>query len=188
MTMDENTKQPNDPDPLMLELVSALADGQLRGTELLQTLASFGRDEHLVGDLLRSSDLSVRANDSAFLAVMANRLARGDASQPVQEASMPERRAANDGQFRWKALAGVASLIAVAAFGWGASGRSAPQGEQLAQSVAAPVAVAQVPEQAMIRDAHLDELLAAHKQWGSGTALQMPAGFLRNATFEVPAR
>jgi sigma-E factor negative regulatory protein RseA len=42
--------------------------------------------------------------------------------------------------------------------------------------------------QIMIRDPRLDELLAAHKQFGSTSALQMPAGFLRNATFEAPAR
>ena len=38
--------------------------------------------------------------------------------------------------------------------------------------------------QVMIRDPRLDELLAAHRQLGNNTsALQMPAGFLRNATF-----
>lgn len=40
----------------------------------------------------------------------------------------------------------------------------------------------------MIRDPRLDELLAAHRQYGNTTALQMPAGFLRNATFEAPRR
>jgi sigma-E factor negative regulatory protein RseA len=40
----------------------------------------------------------------------------------------------------------------------------------------------------MIRDARLDQLLAAHRQFGSATALQTSGGFLRNATFEGPAR
>jgi sigma-E factor negative regulatory protein RseA len=40
----------------------------------------------------------------------------------------------------------------------------------------------------MIRDPRLDELLAAHRQLGGASALQAPAGFLRNATFEAPAR
>jgi sigma-E factor negative regulatory protein RseA len=57
----------------------------------------------------------------------------------------------------------------------------------------APVAVAQsggtaAAEQVMIRDPRLDELLAAHKQFGGASALQMPAGFMRNATIEGPAR
>jgi sigma-E factor negative regulatory protein RseA len=34
----------------------------------------------------------------------------------------------------------------------------------------------------------LDQLLAAHQQFGGTSALQMPAGFVRNATFERPAR
>lgn len=49
-------------------------------------------------------------------------------------------------------------------------------------------AAAQAPGTAMLRDPRLDELLAAHKQFGSASALQMPAGFLRNANFEAPAR
>jgi len=36
----------------------------------------------------------------------------------------------------------------------------------------------------MIRDPQLDALLAAHRQMGGTTALQMPSGFLRNATFD----
>ena len=43
-------------------------------------------------------------------------------------------------------------------------------------------------QQVMIRDPRLDELLAAHKQFGSTSTLQMPAGFLRNATFDSPSR
>ncbi|WP_296490048.1 sigma-E factor negative regulatory protein [Rhodoferax sp.] len=40
----------------------------------------------------------------------------------------------------------------------------------------------------MIRDPQLDALLAAHRQFGGTSALQMPTGFLRNATFEEGAR
>ena len=43
-------------------------------------------------------------------------------------------------------------------------------------------------EAVMLRDPQLDELLAAHKQFAGSSALQSPAGFLRNATFEGPAR
>ena len=41
---------------------------------------------------------------------------------------------------------------------------------------------------ARLREYFGDELLAAHKQLGGNSALQMPAGFLRNATFEGNAR
>lgn len=40
----------------------------------------------------------------------------------------------------------------------------------------------------MIRDPQLDALLAAHRQFGGTSALQMPAGFLRRATFEEDLR
>ena len=66
----------------------------------------------------------------------------------------------------------------------------AQSAERPAAAPAAPVvAVADAEgQQVMIRDPRLDELLAAHKQFGSTSALQMPAGFLRNATFETPGR
>jgi sigma-E factor negative regulatory protein RseA len=59
-----------------------------------------------------------------------------------------------------------------------------------ADAVPANTATASAPESApvMIRDARLDELLAAHKQFGGASALQQPAGFLRNATFQQAGR
>jgi sigma-E factor negative regulatory protein RseA len=42
--------------------------------------------------------------------------------------------------------------------------------------------------QVMLRDPRLDQLLAAHRQSGGASALQVPSGFLRSATFEVPGR
>ena len=104
--------------------------------------------------------------------------------------------AANDSLFRWKMVAGFASLAAVAAIGWNSFSvlqSEAPQGAQLAV-VTQPSAgteqteLAQAGPAVMIRDPRLDELLAAHKQYGGASALQMPAGFLRNATFETPQR
>lgn len=40
----------------------------------------------------------------------------------------------------------------------------------------------------MIRDPQLDAVLAAHRQFGGTSALQIPAGFLRKATFEEGPR
>lgn len=92
-------------------------------------------------------------------------------------------------------MAGFASLAAVAAIGWNSLSvlRSEPlQGAQLAvttpPAISAPTELAQAGAPVMIRDPRLDELLAAHKQFGGASALQMPAGFLRNATFEAPER
>lgn len=169
---------------------------------------------HLVGDVLRSSELA-KPVDTDFMSRLRTELAKEPlpvrAQEPVQVALVVPAAAvaANASVFRWKMAAGFASLAAVAAIGWSSlsslqSGPGqVPGGAQLAQSSerlvgatsmpsapAAPVvAVADADgQQVMIRDPRLDELLAAHKQFGSTSALQMPAGFLRNATFETPSR
>ncbi len=201
----------------MREHLSALADGQLRGQEFGQAVdyASSSADGvetwqmyHLIGDVLRSSELA-RPVSSTLVdrlrsqieqeaiqrpPLVANAVLQAPAADAVKPAV-----AANASVFRWKMAAGFASLAAVGAIGWTAMTgiQSGTEGAQMA--VAAPVsattAVAAadapdgaVPAQVMIRDPRLDELLAAHKQFGNTSALQMPAGFLRNATFEAPAR
>jgi len=97
--------------------------------------------------------------------------------------------AANDG--RWKIAAGFASVAALAALTWNVV---APTATSTAPQMAAtpatviPVAVTEPPRGNMVRDPSLDKLLAAHRQLGSATVLQQPAGFLRNATFEGAGR
>ena len=138
----------------------------------------------------------------------APRLSRATLQQvaPPLDAAEPAVRdpAANAQVLRWKLAAGFASLAAVAVLGWNAYvglGQPAAPGAQLAaappvQHTPAQALVAtgmapsagpqeaQAPQPIMIRDPRLDELLAAHRQLGNNTtALQMPAGFLRNATF-----
>lgn len=49
-------------------------------------------------------------------------------------------------------------------------------------------ALALSAEPVMIRDPQLDALLAAHRRFGGASALQVPAGFVRNATFEEGLR
>lgn len=168
---------------------------------------------HLVGDVLRSSDLAKPAAPD-FMARLRVELAKealplsSNVGMPmgqheVQAVAPPMKDSANASIFRWKMVAGVASMAAVAAIGWtslgalqgtGGPGAGAPQlavsGDPSTSAVGTPVmAVAESDgQQVMLRDPRLDELLAAHKQFGSTSALQMPAGFLRNATFEAPSR
>lgn len=197
-------------DQTQREQLSALADGQLQGEELAQALRFAAQDEgreawqlyHLVGDVLRSSELARPADGGAFLAQLHQKIAQEPASaravrdtlaQAVPSQEFP-RQAANASVFRWKMVAGVASLAAVAAIGWNTVGslRGGAPGPQLAAAPAAPqaqvVAAGGQDQQVMLRDPRLDELLAAHKQFGGATALQMPAGFLRNANFDPPSR
>jgi sigma-E factor negative regulatory protein RseA len=193
------------------ELMSALADGQLDGEDFAAALHASRHDDsaaacwdtyHLIGDALRSSH-GVRGADPAFLSRLNQRLAQeaslgaglqsAGPSQPLVQdlpAALPPHRseAANDGEFRWKLVAGFASLAAVAAIAWNAAGLLAPAAApQLAQAPAPQqVVVVASPQGPVVRDARFEELLAAHKQLGGTSALQEPSGFLRNATFETP--
>ena len=120
--------------------------------------------------------------------------------------------AANDARWRW--VAGLASFAAVAVLGLSLWGRGDPQGgaqwagTQTPAPAVAETAPAQasvltpdpawqaaylaVPQGAILRDAHLDELLAAHRQAADAAALGSTQGFLRNTTFSdtmpAPAR
>ena len=190
------------------EMISALADGQLRGEAFAKAVEAAAADPdarqawqayHLIGDVLRTGQAGTLSSPQEFLDKLSQRLALEAPIRPVPAApapavAVPVRPAANDGSFRWKMVAGFASVAAVAAVGWtvvtgtgtGAqqpqlAGVAAPQG-------AAGATVAAGTQGVMIRDARLDEILEAHRQFGGASALQMPAGFLRNATFEGASR
>jgi sigma-E factor negative regulatory protein RseA len=193
------------------EMMSALADGQLQGVAFARALEAARGGEalenwhayHLIGDVLRSGELAGGTPGPQFLARLSARLAQEGAPRPhagmlpplaVRPVGEP---AANDGAFRWKMVAGVASVAAFAAVGWSvlSSGVAPlPAQPQLAIAPQQPAAsapgtvLARTEPGIMIRDPKLDEMLAAHRQFGGASALQMPAGFLRSATFEGPAR
>lgn len=206
------------------EQISALADGHLRDDEFAQVIDKVcGSDDlratwhayHVVGDVLRSGVHTAYSDSSQFLSRLQQRLA-AEPSVPVlapDVAAMPVLRraeAANEPVFRWKLVAGAASLAAAAAIGWNWVGGASPQpaaqlalqqqqqssGSVLAASGSAPqgaslltpmrVVVGNGHPQVMLRDPRLDQLLEAHQQ--AGGASQMPSGFLRNATFDGPSR
>ena len=197
------------------ELMSALADGQLQGDEFAKALRTCQLDAsalpcwntyHLIGDVL-SSPAPARfpasiGNELAFLARLNLRIAQepnmqmsGEAPQTAVTVGVIDTpvalrqlhgRAANDGNFRWKLVAGFASLAAVSALAWNASGLLTPApSPQLAQAASVRILVVS-PQGPVVRDAGLEELLAAHRQLGARSVLQEPSGFLRNATFDLP--
>jgi len=216
-----------------LERISALADGQLDRDQFEQTIAWAATSQeacvtwhayHVMGDVLRSTDLADCSRDRDFVLRLRERLTQLDATTMAVEAfaarsvdgvdARPEParrvpmvaavvapvvadtalRGANDAVLRWKWLAAAASLMAVTVLGWhvGSVGTDTSARLASAPSTGAPATVgAAVPgtePSVMLRDPRLDELLAAHRQFGGASALQMPAGFLRNATFEQPGR
>ena len=190
------------------EQISALADGQLRGDAFAQAVQRVAADAdareawatfHLIGDVLRSGDLATATPPAAFLSRFQARLEVELAQLPVPVVAPPravpgfdrQQPAANEASWRWKLVAGFTSVTAVAAIGWnllGAGGTAAQPQLAAAPAAASNQMLAGTERGTMIRDARLDQLLAAHRQFGSATALQTSGGFLRNATFEGQAR
>lgn len=166
---------------------------------------------HVAGDVLRRADLGDCRGDLSFVTRLRTRMALTDALERVTVVGWSSGEAvptplaqehvavvvdsANDAVVRWKWLAAAASVAAVVTMGWHLSQIGPGEPPQLASSAAGSnVAAATVAQPSteepprMLRDPRLDELLAAHRQLGGTSALQMPAGFLRNATFDQPAR
>lgn len=186
------------------ELMSALTDGQLGGDDFAAALQACRQDDsaaaswdtyHLIGEALRSPASPALGADMAFVARLNQRLAgeslTGSAARlahvPAPDVPRHHAAAANDSDFRWKLVAGIASLAAVSAIAWNAAGLLQPAAApQLAQAPVSQQVLVASPQGPVVRDARLEELLAAHKQLGGTSALQEPSGFLRNATFETP--
>ena len=197
------------------ELLSALADNELGDPDFAAALQACAHDEsalacwhtyHLIGDVMRSpanAEALINADARlAFVERLNQRLAmeapisaRPVLVQPLKPVRLEHPAvvlihqrppAANDGSFRWKLVAGVASLAAVSALVWNVSGALTPAtSPQLAQVPPAQIVVAS-PQGMMVRDARLEELLAAHRQFGAGSTLQESSGFFKNATFDAP--
>ncbi|MDP3832674.1 MAG: sigma-E factor negative regulatory protein [Hydrogenophaga sp.] len=210
------------------QALSALVDGELDATGLDGVLASVEGEPAtlaswhsylVIGDVLRGAGVVVAAQPpDDFLAGVRERLRSEPV--PVVEPMAPvvtqvkaaqvvavRAPAANDALFRWKAVAGLASLAAVMAVGWSMlSGVPSGSGGASPQLAAAPVAtdtnvsvaanapassaavVVNTGQGPLIRDARLEELLAEHRQNGGMSALQMPTGFIRNATYDAAGR
>jgi sigma-E factor negative regulatory protein RseA len=163
---------------------------------------------HLVGDVLRSSAPGVALGaDMAFVgrlqkrlqseAIHAGTVLQSNPALRLQSAEhgivlvdleSPARRqkAANDASFRWKIVAGFASIAAVCAIAWSTFGLFSPSdAPQLALDIGNEQVLVASPMGPMVRDVRLEEQLADHRQLGSSATLQMPSGFFRNAAFET---
>ena len=187
---------------------------------------------HLIGDVLRAgspagflcSDVarsSARAKAYARSIVQQASAAPLTAASPATGASgvtvieagrspnLSGAPAANDPEFRWKIVAGFASLAAVAAVAWSVVGGNGLLPDQGVVLAAAPVNRGSVPsvgattqflasapepvwvstpQGVVLRDPRMEELMRTHRQSGGGPALQVPAGFLRAATHDAVQR
>ena len=191
-------------DAALREALSAMWDGECPAEQVPGVTRAYAASAELqaawadyqwLGEALRAQPAPQPAPNPAFVAGVMARIAAETvaAPAPAAVALQPARPpAANDAVFRWKVVAGVASVCAVAALAWQVAVAPAPgAAPQWAQAPAtqAPAAVAVATDHGVVlRDPQLEELMAAHRQYGSVSALQMPAGFLRNATYEAPQR
>lgn len=196
-----------DPNTIMHAL-SELMDGEADTSSSGRACAAWTADAmarerwhtwHLIGDVLRSGEFSsTPRRDAAFLALLRERLAK-EAVVLAPERLPSASRQSVLRRRRWMASAAVAAgFMAVAAAVVVLRAPPAPvAGPSLAQapavSAAAPLVGAQpasmpvappaepqvlVVNGQLIRDARLDQYLAAHKQH---SAIGIPAGLLRSA-------
>ncbi|NIC43202.1 sigma-E factor negative regulatory protein [Aquabacterium sp. A08] len=210
----QNTPEPQRPsagdDAELVQALSALLDGECTADQAAAVTLAYGRSAgvqaawahyHCLGEALRDAPGAGATPASRdFVAGVMGRLAQepapwADATPAPLTAApappVPRPEASNDPVFRWKVLAGVASFLAVAALTWQVAVAPAPSAApQLAQGApeAAPMQWVVTDRGVVLRDPQLEELMAAHRHYGGVSALQMPAGFLRNATYEAPQR
>jgi sigma-E factor negative regulatory protein RseA len=191
------------------EQLSALADNELDAQSTHDLLLSCGQDSqlmatltqswasyHTIGDVLRANgadiNRDVRVQSTHGAVALPTSVVSAVTQEPVialQPTVHKLPAAANDSVFRWKMVAGMAAVAAVGSILWATVGSPAGAGgAQLAQVSPAPPTAVVSGDVIMIRDPRLDDLLAAHKQFGGASALQQPAGFLRNATFQSAGR
>lgn len=205
--------------------LSCLADGELDSTELEAGLSGMAASDvsecwqayHLIGDVLRRPELASSRCDAQWLEQLGQRL-RAEASPvagaPDQHRVDPElarQPAANDGVFRWKMVAGLASFAAVAAVGWNLFGTlqpaPMPAAAVLAQSESPqPVAEtrnvalnqgralqrfwspAQPPYTMVLRNPELDRMLAQQAGANPDVVGQRASEFFRSAGYEGTER
>lgn len=173
-------------------------------------LRSAWDDYHRIGDALRSQSPAPSAADARFVAGVMQaieNLAKPERAPgavpvpslapPVIKVRQPTETSANDNVFRWRVAAGVAAFAAITSLAWqltdglktsaGPQYAVGPADAALGQVQTMPQAqIVQTSAGTVIRDPRLEEMLNAHRQFGGVSALQMPAGFLRNATYETP--
>ena len=169
---------------------------------------------HVVGDVMRGGVSNDVRHDAAFLVRLQGALQQEAANAPVPTTALAgvsivaptpvltSRPSANEERFSWRWVAGVAVMAVAVTAAWQTVSEpqqrgSAPMLAQKPAAEAAPragaastamAAQAVVGQPVMVRDPKLDQWLAAHQQFGGASALQVPVGFVRSATFERAAR
>lgn len=202
--------------------LSCLADGELAAADLDAGLSGLPPGEvaerwrayQLIGDVLRDPELAALGRcDARWLAQLRQQLqaevapVAGVAARPAVTPGQAQRPAANDGVFRWKMVAGLASFAAVAAVGWNLFGTLQPAAVPVTTAVLAQnespqptvetrnVALnqgralqrfwspAQPPYTMVLRNPELDRMLAQQAGTNPDLATQRASEFFRSAGY-----
>lgn len=187
------------------EQLSALADGELQPSDIGSLLDTLERNPehyavwtglHTQAAAARGESVSGASGDLAFWQSLQGQLAL-ESMSPVEAvagkealpSTVREAVPANDSFWKVRRLASVALVLAVGGIGailWPGAGTG--QMELSANQMPPVLTGANTEAGVMLRDPQLDALMAAHQQMGGHSAWQGPSGFLRNATYERPAR
>ena len=180
--------------------LSALMDGELGPQYTAALVQAVAQDAQLQAAWQRYQLIGEALRAGASLGVVGQDSLQGIAGTrahalPMTPSATPYTQAANDSVWRWKLAAGFAAVAAVGSIVWSVTGQGGSATQTLAGSPSPAMATTALisvelnsgQSGTMIRDPRLDELMAAHKQFGSASALQ-PAGFLRSASFQAAQR
>ena len=186
------------PDTEARLVLSSLWDGEASEADTVEALSVYGRDAvvrerwevyALVGDALRN-DAIVRSNGDWLDRVMHEVQQQPLVQNTAIKAQARSLVAANDPVWRWKRIAGVACVTAIGALSWGMLRESSilEAGQPRWAVANPPSVVAATTSGTMLRNPDVEALLAEHRLYGGISAVQVSSGFLRNATYEVPAK
>jgi sigma-E factor negative regulatory protein RseA len=196
----------NDQHEMKHEAISGFVDGQWSVGDTTHSPQGISIDADamdtwhlysLIGDVMRSNELSPDARELAFWQRLELKLEpqKSLVIAPEVTVTAASGPSANDGTVRWKWLAGVSfsALCAVLLAGFiqslsGGNAQLAGPTVNAEMFASSKIPITDGEPLVMVRDPALDALMAAHRQLGGHSALQMPSGFLRNATFERPQR
>jgi sigma-E factor negative regulatory protein RseA len=201
MNSDDDAKQHS-----QRQALSALMDGEGSDAELAckawredADLRADWHAYHLIGEAMRSNDIRCAPlHDARFLDGLRECLGKEPVILAPVTPAAPRR---GDRRRTWAAPAAVAAgFFAVAGVlvvmrTAGPAGATPDASAQLASEPRVPVAQAVAASAGMagndsrlIRNAELDRYLAAHRQYGSTSALAVPGGTVRNAAAAAPDR
>lgn len=201
--MEQHTRH-QDLDNSQWERLSALQDGECTRDETALLTRQWVRDTelqaqwhayHMIGDTLRSEDLSGQGCDAAFLQKLRIRLA----DEPVMLA--PEPLAQARLRVRWHIPVGAAAaVLALAGTAWLlpelqptasstlAAGKNMPASFQALSAASASITPRNDDALMAGGSAQFNRYLSAHQQFQSAAAIAPVTGYMRHANFDASAR